>query len=168
MSLINFEQHLWILSLGIRDQTMSISNKYLDSSRILGDDISSNDFLSWRKAYISYLACFRTSTPQDDWGKMWGSAWKKVKPGNAAYQSKYLFRFVISHVCRFGRCILGSSTSEENGPQELIQMQSELLRSLAGSLSQGEISHLYLKFVNKALGVNPRYVCVSQLFARGL
>lgn len=70
LSLLNFHQHLWMLSLSTRDQLCTVSNKYLDSSRQLGSNVSADDFLEWRKSYAAYLDCFCQSLPLKEWMPM--------------------------------------------------------------------------------------------------
>jgi uncharacterized protein YbcC (UPF0753/DUF2309 family) len=74
----NFHQHLWILSLGIRDKNIALANKYLAKSQALMMKESAEDTQIWRKTYIKYLSTFHEDMELNEWLKMWASAFKKI------------------------------------------------------------------------------------------
>jgi len=78
---LNLNQHLWLLSLGIRDRNIDISNKYLDKAKLIAEQSSGNssgrEMVLWRKMYVKYLTTFQKETT-DNWLTMWASAYKKV------------------------------------------------------------------------------------------
>ncbi|XP_021944654.2 DNA-dependent protein kinase catalytic subunit isoform X3 [Folsomia candida] len=127
LSLLNFHQHLWMLSLSTRDQLCTVSNKYLDSSRQLGSNVSADDFLEWRKSYAAYLDCFCQSLPLKEWMPMWGSAYKKIR--------------------------IDSSTCEKINPTSIIEMHSHLLKSLVACTRENKIANASFPIINKSMGI---------------